>query len=54
MDFMFTVMNLAAVLIFSLCCALLLEEMVVGGLFRIFFAPAVVARTKETGDSIRQ
>ena len=28
-----------AALFFSLSCALLVEELVVGGLFRLFFAP---------------
>ncbi len=39
MELATTVFTLAAVLIFSLACALLLEEMIFGGLFRLFFAP---------------
>lgn len=34
-----TVITLAAALFFSLACAVLIEELVFGGLFRLFFAP---------------
>ena len=34
-----TVLVSAAALFFSLCCALLVEELVFGALFRLFFAP---------------
>ncbi len=36
-----TALTLTAVLLFSLSCALLLEEMIFGGLFRLFFTPQV-------------
>lgn len=39
MDSAITALTLVAVLVFSLACALLLEEMIFGGLFRLFFAP---------------
>lgn len=34
-----TVITLAAALFFSFACAVLIEELVFGGLFRFFFAP---------------
>lgn len=43
------VLTLVAVLIFSLSCALLLEEMIFGGLFRLFFAPASQERRRSDG-----
>jgi hypothetical protein len=34
-----TVITVAAGLLFSLSCAVLVEELFVGGFFRLFFAP---------------
>ncbi len=34
-----TAMTMAAALLFSLSCATLIEELIFGGLFRLFFAP---------------
>jgi hypothetical protein len=36
-------------LFFSLTCALLLEEMIFGGLFRFFFAPRVERPQNKSG-----
>ncbi len=34
-----TLITLAGTLLFSVSCAALLEELIFGGLFRLFFAP---------------
>jgi hypothetical protein len=47
MNTVMTLMTLAAGLLFSFSCAVLIEELVVGGFFRLFFAPQPVERTEE-------
>jgi hypothetical protein len=37
-----TALTIVAGLMFSVACAILLEEMIFGGLFRLFFAPRPV------------
>jgi hypothetical protein len=44
MEFATTFGIALAALFFSLACALLLEELIFGGLFRFFFAPPAPAR----------
>jgi hypothetical protein len=39
MDCTLTLMTLSAGLLLSIACAALLEELIFGGLFRIFFGP---------------
>lgn len=39
MESAWTAMTLAAAMVFSVACALLMEEVIFGGLFRMFFAP---------------
>ena len=34
-----TLMTISAGLLLSIACAMLIEELIIGGLFRIFFAP---------------
>ena len=43
-----TVLMSAGGLILSLACALLLEELLIGGLFRLFFAPRPGAGQKRS------
>jgi hypothetical protein len=48
MDSILTVMTTAAGLLFSLSCAVLLEELLVGGFFKMFFtAKPVETREKQ-------
>ncbi len=42
MESILTVMTTAAGLIFSISCAVLVEELVVGGFFKMFFGPRAV------------
>jgi len=39
MESAMTAVTVVAAVFFSLSCALLIEELVLGGLFRLFFAP---------------
>ena len=39
MECAWTLMTISAGLLLSLACAMLIEELLIGGLFRIFFAP---------------
>jgi len=39
MESAMTLMTLSAGLLLSIACAVLLEELIFGGLFRLFFAP---------------
>ena len=39
MDSTFTLFSVAAGLLLSIACAALLEELIFGGIFRLFFAP---------------
>lgn len=47
MNTVMTVMTLAAGLLFSFSCAVLIEELVVGSFFRLFFAPRPVESPRE-------
>ena len=39
MECAITLMTLSAGLLLSVACAMLIEELIIGGLFRLFFAP---------------
>jgi len=43
MAFAMTLMTLSAGLLLSIACAVLVEEVILGGLFRLFFAPQPVS-----------
>ena len=51
---MATALMSAGGLVLSLACALLLEELLIGGLFRLFFAPRPVTGQKQKRSSGRQ
>ena len=40
-------------LLLSLSCAVLLEELLLGGLFRLFFAPRLAAKNKRSSERVR-
>ena len=40
-------------LLLSLACAVLVEELLLGGLFRLFFAPRPEAHTKDDSGRVR-
>jgi hypothetical protein len=47
MNSVLTLMTLAAGLLFSFSCAVLIEELVVGSFFRLFFATRPVENSRE-------
>jgi hypothetical protein len=48
MDSTFTLFSVAAGLLLSIACAALLEELIFGGIFRLFFAPRPVNSANNT------
>lgn len=48
-----TALTLVGILIFSFSCAVLLEELLLGGLFRLFFAPRPGAGQKRSSERVR-
>ena len=49
MDSTFTLFSVAAGLLLSIACAALLEELIFGGIFRLFFAPPPADSATNTG-----
>lgn len=47
MQDLLTVMTTAAGLLFSISCAVLIEELIVGGFFRMFFVNRAEAATRD-------
>ncbi len=48
MDSTFTLFSVAAGLLLSIACAALLEELIFGGIFRLFFASRPVGSANNT------
>jgi hypothetical protein len=48
-----TAVTVVGILIFSFSCAVLLEELLLGGLFRLFFAPRPGAGQKRGSERMR-
>ncbi len=48
-----TAVTVVGVLVFSFACGVLLEELLLGGLFRLFFAPRPGAGQKRGSERMR-
>jgi hypothetical protein len=48
-----TALTVVGGVVFSFSCAVLIEELLLGGLFRLFFAPRPVAGQKRSSERVK-